>query len=328
MALEIVRPGAATTVQDRGRPSYYHLGIPTSGAMDAESAELANALVGNDSDAAVLECTLTGPKVRFTEPTRIAVAGAPTTIRGPGGELPTWTAIDLAAGDELTFGAAKGGVRYYLAVAGGIDVPVVLGSRSTYALGSLGGHLGRRLERGDVLAVGNSPEPVGPAGAGVDPADRPGFGGPVTLRVVVGLYDHRLTAEGKRRLLESEWTLTPVADRTGLRYSGPGVEWEPREQPFGAGSDPSNIVDAGYAVGSIQIPGGTEPIVLHRDAVSGGGYAMVATVISADMDLLARSAPGTVTRFEPVDMDAALAARADRRRRIDRITGALRTGGR
>ena len=93
------------------------------------------------------------------------------------------------------------------------------------------------------------------------------------------------------------WTLTPVADRTGLRYSGPEVEWEPRQQPFGAGSDPSNIVDAGYAVGSIQIPGGKEPIVLHRDAVSGGGYAMVATVISADMDLLARSAPGTKTRF-------------------------------
>lgn len=326
MALEILRQGAATTVQDRGRLGHYHLGIPTSGAMDAESAELANALVGNDSDAAVLECTLTGPKIRFDAPARIAVAGAPTTIRGPAGELPSWTAIDVGAGDEITLGAAKGGVRYYLAVAGGIDVPMVLGSRSTYALGRLGGHHGRRLERGDVLPVGRSRGRSTENRAGIRERDRPSFGGPVTLRVVVGLYDHRLTAEGKRRLLEEDWTLTPVADRTGLRYSGPGVEWVQREQPFGAGSDPSNIVDAGYAVGSIQIPGGTEPIVLHRDAVSGGGYAMVATVISADMDLLARSAPGTVTRFEAVDLDAALAARAERRRRIDRITGAIPSG--
>jgi allophanate hydrolase subunit 2 len=102
-----------------------------------------------------------------------------------------------------------------------------------------------------------------------------------------------------------------VADRTGLRYSGPDLEWKPRTQPFGAGSDPSNIVDAGYAIGSIQVPGGKEPIVLHRDAVSGGGYAMVATVISADMDVVARSAPGTLTHFEPVTMEQALAARAD-----------------
>jgi urea carboxylase len=122
-------------------------------------------------------------------------------------------------------------------------------------------------------------------------------------------------------LLGAIWTLTPVADRTGLRYSGPEVEWEPRQQPFGAGSDPSNIVDAGYAVGSIQIPGGKEPIVLHRDAVSGGGYAMVATVISADMDLLARSAPGTKTRFRPVSMDEALAARAQQRSLRARLWG-------
>jgi allophanate hydrolase subunit 2 len=105
----------------------------------------------------------------------------------------------------------------------------------------------------------------------------------------------------------------------GLRYSGPGVEWKDREQPFGAGQDPSNIVDAGYAVGSIQIPGGTQPIILHRDAVSGGGYAMVATVISADMDLVARCAPGTKTRFVAVNMEEALAARRENNARAARI---------
>ena len=136
---------------------------------------------------------------------------------------------------------------------------------------------------------------------------------------------HRLTDEGLANLLNGEWKVTPVADRMGLRYSGPGVKWKEREQPFGAGSDPSNIVDAGYAVGSIQIPGGTQPIVLHRDAVSGGGYAMVGTVISADMDLVARAAPGTSTRFVAVSLEEALAARKELSERVKEAKAALGT---
>ena len=128
-------------------------------------------------------------------------------------------------------------------------------------------------------------------------------------------------------MLNDEWKVTPVADRMGLRYSGPGVKWKEREQPFGAGSDPSNIVDAGYAVGSIQIPGGTQPIILHRDAVSGGGYAMVGTVISADMDLVARAAPGTSTRFVAVSMDEALAARKELAERKNKARAALGLSG-
>jgi len=144
-----------------------------------------------------------------------------------------------------------------------------------------------------------------------------------TVRIVLGLYDHRLTDEGMDNLLTGEWKVTPVADRMGLRYSGPGVKWKEREQPFGAGSDPSNIVDAGYAVGSIQIPGGTQPIILHRDAVSGGGYAMVGTVISADMDLVARAAPGTATRFVGVNQDEALVARKELAQRTNDAWAAL-----
>ncbi len=120
-------------------------------------------------------------------------------------------------------------------------------------------------------------------------------------------------------MTEAEWTLTPVADRMGLRFDGPGAPWKEEEQPFGAGQDPSNITDAGYPVGSIQIPGGTQPIVLHCDAVSGGGYAQAATVISADMDLFARLTPGAKVRFVPVTMDEALAARAARQARLERI---------
>lgn len=305
--IEIVEPGLATTVQDLGRIGYYHVGIPQSGAMDGLSADMANAIAGNPADFAVLECTYMGPRFRVSAPVRIAVAGAPVPVKVNGAERAAWEPIELAADDEVSFGVIQGGTRFYVAAAGGIDVPVVLGSRSTYALGGLGGFHGRKLEAGDVLPVGD------PSSAGapreVPESLRPTFPKDVEIRVVRGLYDHRLSEAGRAAFYDSEWTLTPVADRIGLRFKGPGVEWEEREQPFGAGSDPSNIVDAGYAVGSIQIPGGTEPIVLHRDAVSGGGYAMVATVISADMDLLGRLSPSTTAGFVQVALEDAVTER-------------------
>lgn len=322
MSLEITNAGLATTVQDQGRPGHYSLGIPQGGAMDAESARYANALVGNDADAAVLECTYMGPSIRVDEAVTVAVTGAPVEVKVNGEPVDQWTRHDLDAGDELSFGVIKGGTKFFIAVRGGIDVPAALGSRSTYAIGGLGGVDGRAVAAGDVLPVGVATEPLPPQTTLAEEF-RPSFEKQQDVRIVLGLYDHLLTEEGLRRLTEEEWTLTPTADRMGLRYSGPGVEWREREQPFGAGQDPSNIVDAGYAVGSIQIPGGTQPIVLHRDAVSGGGYAMVATVISADMDLVARAAPGTKTHFRVVRMDEALAARRDRRTRIDRAVASL-----
>lgn len=288
--------------------------------MDQESAQTANKLVGNSAAEAVLECTYTGPSFTVDAPTTIAVAGADVPLLVNGQEQPPWTRIELAEGDAVRFGVLRAGARFYLAVRGGVDVPEVLGSRSTYAIGRLGGVGGRKLEAGDVVPVG---EPTGllPSVEEIPASHRPALGGPLELRIVWGLYDHLLTDEGRRRLVEEEWKLTPVADRMGLRFEGPGVEWVEREQPFGAGSDPSNIVDAGYAVGSIQIPGGTQPIVLHRDAVSGGGYAMVGTVISADMDLLARATPGTATRFRAVSLEEALEARRERAERLEQIWG-------
>ncbi len=312
MAFDIKKPGLATTVQDQGRTGHYNVGIPQSGSMDQYSAELSNALVGNTAKEAVLECTYLGPVLTTDQDAIVAVTGAPVEVKVNGEVRPQWTRLQLKAGDELSFGVIRGGTRYYIAVQGGIDVPEVLGSRSTYSLGAIGGFQGRKLEAGDQVPVG-APLNAGalPDADAVPEEFRPVFAKEQAVRIVLGLYDHRLTDEGLDNLLHSEWKVTPVADRMGLRYSGPGVQWKEREQPFGAGSDPSNIVDAGYAVGSIQIPGGTQPIILHRDAVSGGGYAMVGTVISADMDLVARAAPGTSTRFVAVSLDEALVARKE-----------------
>lgn len=309
MAFDILEPGLATTVQDTGRPGYYNVGIPQSGSLDQLSAEMANAIVGNTVREAVLECTYIGPKLRTTAPAVVAITGAPVDVFVNGKPRDQWTRLELAPDDVLSFGIIKAGTRYYVAVAGGVDVPIVLGSRSTYVLGAMGGFEGRALKASDRVQIGNTVKTAGLAG--ILPQLRPTYPKERDVRVLVGLYDHRLTDLGLNTLLTATWKLTSVADRMGLRYAGPEVEWKPREQPFGAGSDPSNIVDAGYAVGSIQIPGGKEPIVLHRDAVSGGGYAMVATVISADMDLLARSAPGTATHFRAVTMEEALAARRE-----------------
>jgi hypothetical protein len=319
MGFDIIEPGLSTTVQDQGRIGHYRYGIPQGGSMDQYSASLGNRLVGNTHKEAVLECTYIGPRIKMTSDAIIAVTGAPVEVFVNGDSVPQYERLSLKSGDELKFGVIKGGTKYFIAVHGGLDVPEVLGSRSTYPIGSIGGVDGRAVAAGDSIPFGKNIDNGLPVIQSIPEADRPVFSPSVRVRVMLGLYNHNLSEKGLKNFLDEEWTLTPIADRMGLRYSGPGVEWKKREQPFGAGQDPSNIVDAGYAVGSIQIPGGTQPIILHRDAVSGGGYAMVATVISADMDVVARSAPGTKTRFVAVSMDEALEARREMTARDARI---------
>lgn len=323
MALEILKPGLSTTVQDLGRPGYYHLGIPLSGAMDRYALVAANLLVGNDAGAAGLEAVFMGPEIRFAADATVAVTGADLPPKVDGVEQAAWSAFKVKAGQVLSFGFLKSGARAYIAVSGGIDVPVVLGSRSTYPLGTLGGHEGRPLKAGDALALGASKGGV-KEGNSVPISLRVGPGSEPVLRVLPGLYWHRLTEEAGRHFFEDSWKVAPEADRIGYRFrGGRPMQFVPREQPFGAGSDPSNIVDSCYPYGSVQIPGGTEPIVLHRDAVSGGGYFMIGTVISVDMDLIGQLQPHQAIRFAAVDMAQALAARKDHALQLKQLTEAL-----
>ncbi|MGI9412067.1 MAG: biotin-dependent carboxyltransferase family protein [Hyphomicrobiales bacterium] len=323
MAIKVISPGLATTVQDLGRPGYYHLGIPISGAMDRFSLRAANMLVGNDEGAAALEATFMGPELEFTSDAMVAVAGADMPAKVDGEPRAQWSAFAVRAGQTLSFDFLKGGARIYIAVSGGIDVPVVLGSRSTYPLGALGGHEGRALQSGDELQVGAGGATV-QEGRSVPEDLRRMPGNPAELRALPGIYWYRITEAAQHNFFEDTWKVAPEADRIGYRFrDGRPMEFVEREQPFGAGSDPSNIVDGCYPYGSIQVPGGTEPIVLHRDAVSGGGYFMLGTVISADMDLIGQLQPHTPTRFVEVDMAAALAARHDRSGLLDRVRQAL-----
>ena len=323
MRIKVIKPGLLTTVQDLGRAGYFHLGIPIGGAMDRLAMRSANLLVGNDEGAAGLEAVFMGPELEFTSDALVAVTGADMPIRVDGDERPGWTSFEVKAGQTLTFDYLKTGARIYIAVAGGVDVPEALGSRSTYPIGALGGFEGRPLAAGDELPIGGSrsgkeglaiPEKLrrGPAPSGVE------------LRVLPGLYWHRITETSQKNFFADEWKVAPEADRMGYRFrGGQELDFVERKQPFGAGSDPSNIVDGCYPYGSIQVPGGTEPIVLHRDAVSGGGYFMLGTVISADMDLIGQLQPHMPTKFVEVTMDQALQARADRSLLLDGIRKSL-----
>ncbi len=323
MAIRVLKPGLATTVQDAGREGYYNVGIPLSGALDQYSFRAANLLVGNDESAAVLECTLMGPELEFQRDAVIAVTGAELAPKLNGTAASRNQAIAVKAGTVVSFDFMRTGARAYIAVAGGIDVPVILGSRSTYGLGAFGGFQGRKLQAGDVVPVG---APKGKPKIGKRVPDDLAVPLPkeLELRVVPGMYFHRITDESAQTFFEDTWTVALEADRIGYRYKqGRALKFRDRKQPFGAGSDPSNIVDAGYPYGSIQVPGGLEPIILHRDAVSGGGYAMIGTVISADMDRIAQMQPNNKARFIKVDLDAALSARADRNQRLQRLRAVL-----
>ena len=253
MAIEVVKPGLSTSVQDLGRPGYYHLGIPISGAMDLYSLRAATLLVGNDTGDAALEAVFMGPELRFTDDRTVAVTGADLPPKLDGVEQPTWTALHVKAGQVLSFGYLKSGARAYIAISGGIDVPVVLGSRSSYLLGALGGFEGRTLKAGDVLPLGPAKQAVRP-GRSVASELRSPVALPAKLRVVTGLYWDRSTKEAGERFFADTWKVAPEADRIGYRFrGGRPLAFNPREQPFGAGSDPSNIVDSCYPYGSIQI---------------------------------------------------------------------------
>lgn len=323
MPVNVISAGISTTIQDLGRPGYYHLGIPMGGAMDRLALRAANLLVGNDEGAAGLEAVFVGPELEFTEDCIIAVCGGELPPKIDGEPRETWTTLGVKRGQVLSFDFLKSGARAYIALAGGITTPPSLGSRSTYAIGALGGIEGRAVQPGDSLPLGQA-NPVARPSVAVPQDLRRTPGNPAELRTLPGLYWHRITEEAQDGFFAETWKVANEADRMGYRFQGGSpLAFVEREQPFGAGADPSNITDACYPYGSVQVPSGAEPIVLHRDAVSGGGYFMMGTVISADMDLIGQLQPHTPTRFVRVDMETALAARRDRAAILDNIRQAL-----
>lgn len=295
--LHIVRPGVLTSVQDLGRRGYQRYGIPVCGAMDSVSLRIANILVGNPENSAALEMTAVGPTIEFPEESVIAITGADLEPRLDGIPIPSWTSVAVPRGSTLSFGGPRDGLRAYLAVAGGIDVPPVMNSRSTDLKGGFGGHEGRSLADGDTLPVGISPHDSVPAGTGLPEhiSRQPTYGQRFTIRVILGPQDTAFTDAGISTLLASEYAVSVDSDRTGCRLEGETIEH----------LDGPDIVSDGTALGSIQVPGGGEPIILLADRGTTGGYAKIATVISPDIGLLAQAMPGAKIRFERVSVEQA-----------------------
>jgi biotin-dependent carboxylase-like uncharacterized protein len=284
--------GPLTSIQDLGRPGHLRVGIPASGPMDREAFLLANRLVGNPDTAAGLECTLIGPRLEFTDERLVAITGADMTPAINGSPVPAWQGLRVRAGDVLRLGPARSGVRAYLAVAGGIETPLVLGSRATYVRGRLGGLEGRALRKGDRLPMGRV-EAARPRR--VHPDRVPAYGGEPELAVVLGPQDDRFTPRGIAALFEGPYEMLPQNDRMGARLRGAFIEHT-------RGHD---IVSDGVALGAIQVIGEGQPIVLLADRQSTGGYTKIGTICSFDIGRVAQVKPGGRLRFRRVTVGEA-----------------------
>jgi urea carboxylase len=314
--LEVIKPGLETSVQDfPGRLGYWEQGFPPSGPFDMWSFRLANLLVGNVAGAAGLECQFVGPELRFEQATVIAVTGAVMEPALDGAPIPLWQSVAVQARQVLSTGFARVGARAYIAFAGGIDAPSVLGSRATFDMAGVGGIDGHALQAGQTVPLANG---AGVPGRRVKQACRPPLDDSRkwTIEVVRGPNDDWIAPEGLARFLASEWTLQARSNRTGYRLEGP--EWSFAERATNKGSEhgehPSNILDHGYPVGAINLCGQT-PIILVNDGPSAGGFINPFTVPSAAFWKLAQSKPNDIYRFEEVSVTRA----QQLRREIDQL---------
>lgn len=294
IALRILNPGSQTTIQDAGRPGLRRYGIPSSGAMDQFAFQVANLLVGNLPDEAVLETLLQGLSLEVLVPTVIAVTGGDLGAELNDAPLPLWTSLPLQPGDRIHFKRRTTGCRAYVAIRGGLAVSEFLGSKSTFAKGAMG----RPLQANETLPIGLSPPPPQSFRRQIPPALRPPLVNETTIRVILGPQTDAFTAQGRETFLGSEYRISPKSDRQGFRTEGPAIETV-------RGSD---IITDPTPLGAIQVPGDGRPIILLRDGQVTGGYVKIGTVISADLDKFGQLSPGDRIRFESVSREEALTA--------------------
>ncbi len=306
---KVLRPGFLSTVQDLGRRGHYSIGIPESKAFDSLSLMLGNLLLGNSLNAAGIEVLWGELCLEFLEKTWIAITGANLGAKINDQDVPMWQTLPVEPGQKLHFSGRRNGLRAYLLLAGGIDVPFFLGSRSTYLFLARGGHQGRKLEKGDVLSTFSPSEEMSPCR--IPSSLQPSYSSPWHLRMVYGLQYELITEDSLKHFESENWTVSSESNRIGLRLSGPTLEFKKR---FDAGMeemggrDPSNIPTEGNPLGSIQCPSGSQLIIIGPDGPCEGGYAKVGTIISADFHLLGQVMPEDKVTFHPVSLQQAYEA--------------------
>lgn len=291
--IEIITPGLLTTVQDFGRVGVMKNGFTQNGAMDRYSMTVANRLCGNCDSAPVLEMTVLGVTARFTQDTVICVSGADFGAKINDKPIKRNKAYKINNGDILSMGAAKSGMRAYLAVAGGIVGEYVFGSASTNLKFAFGGHFGKKLQSGDVISIGTGAFPLGE----IDKWEisESEYSKDAQLRVVLGPQNEMFTDEDIRLFLSQEYEVNAQSDRMGIRLSG-----EPLKSKNGM-----DIISDGIVFGSVQVPNSGEPIILMADHQTTGGYAKIATVISVDLPRASQLSAGNTVRFKSVTVEEA-----------------------
>lgn len=303
-AVRVIRPGLLSTVQDLGRSGYQSVGVPVAGPMDWYSHRLANRLVGNDDDAAAIEITLIGPELTADADVLCAVAGAAFEAAVDGTRVPMHRPFAVLRGQRLVFGERKSGARASVAIRGGVDVPVTLGSRSTHLVSHMGPFGGRPLRAGDVLPIGTASAPLrfsaaSPLSVGA---------GPPTLRVIEGPHRDRFRDDAWVSLCSVPFRVSPESNRMGYRLDGPALD-----QVRGA-----DILSEATAMGALQVPASGQPILLMADRQTTGGYTIIATVVTADLPIAGQLAPGDAVRFAPCSREEALAALTQRESELRR----------
>lgn len=328
MTLKVVTGGMQTTVQDHGRIGHQSQGVPVGGAMDRVALRLANLLVGNDEHAAALEATLLGPAITFERDELIALAGGDLEPTIEGIAVPLWHPIWVEHGATLRFARARTGCRTYIAVAGGIDVPLAFGSRSTYLRAKFGGLEGRALKSGDILhtrALSDTSKRivaelqargrrvvVGRWSASA--SLRPSYADDVVVRVVRGAHFDNLTSAARHALIGATFRVSPASDRMGYRLEGATLALE----------RPLELLSEGTTFGTVQLPPGGAPIVLMADAQTTGGYPRIGEVASVDLPLIAQLKPGDRLRFQLVSLDEAQTRYLEREQNIAEARAAIR----
>jgi len=312
MTIHVLEPGLLTTVQDRGRWGSQSLGVPVAGAMDDFSHQLANLAVGNPSDCATLEVTLAGPTLEFRDDTTFAVIGAEFELYLDEGAVPMGVACPARRGSVLQFGPRGAGARAYIGVAGGIDVPPVLGSRSTDLASGFGGLGGRCLQAGDRLVLGPMGRGTARWGAPLAPFPMPDGGARVRAIATLHTEDDgaRCGEAALTGLMTTRFTVATDSNRMGYRLSGPPL----------ALADETSMLSSATPCGTVQVPPSGHPIMLMADRQTTGGYPRVATVISADLPLVGQLAPGDWIRFEACDRGSAVGALIAQQQRLMQFT--------
>jgi len=290
--IEVLSPGMLTTVQDQGRFGHQSSGVCVSGVMDCFAHRVANILCGNaDQNEAVLEVSMMGPTLRFQDGAHIAITGADLSPMVDGTPVKVWQSIVVRAGSTLSFGERVSGVRAYIAVFGGLDIPVIMGSKSTYAKAKIGGFEGRALQKGDKIPYRET-DVLGRKRLQLSHKYIPVYERESVLRVVLGPQDDAFTQEGIDTFLSAPYKVTQQIDRMGYRLEGKAIE-------HGGSGD---IISDGTAMGTVQVPGQGQPIILMADRQTAGGYTKIAAVISADLYKVAQAGPQDVFRFSAISI--------------------------